>query len=259
MERLNQNINGYRGEIIEIQKVLNDIEKAAEKNHWQIENFYQNGDFKFLALKRSGKKEGKNVYLSAGIHGDEPAGPLAARRLLSENQWDPNLNLWFCPTLNPLGFTLNTRENERGVDLNRDYKNPKTPEVIAHIKWLNKQPQFDLSLDLHEDWESSGFYILEPQDQESVGRLIIKEVSKNFPINTNSTIEGFPANNGVVSPKLNFEDRPEWPEAFYLVKNKSRDDGHHYTFEAASDYSLEARVEALKTAVRTAIDKFSGR
>ena len=62
----------------------------------------------------------------AGIHGDEPAGPLAALRLLQENNWPPNAEIFLLPCLNPVGFTLNKRENADGIDLNRDYRNPQS-------------------------------------------------------------------------------------------------------------------------------------
>ncbi len=99
------------------------------------------------------------VYISTGIHGDEPAGPLAALQLLQEDCWPKDAALWMCPCLNPTGFPLNRRENAQGIDLNRDYRHLETAEVQAHTSWLQRQPAFDLTLCLHEDWESRGFYI----------------------------------------------------------------------------------------------------
>ncbi len=73
------------------------------------------------------------IYISTGIHGDEPAGPLAALRLIQENHWPENAEIFLLPCLNPIGFTLNRRENANGIDLNRDYRNPKSAEVLrAH-------------------------------------------------------------------------------------------------------------------------------
>ena len=43
-------------------------------------------------------------------------------RLLIDDQWPSDVNLWMVPCLNPGGFEKSTRENEDGVDLNRDYK-----------------------------------------------------------------------------------------------------------------------------------------
>jgi protein MpaA len=69
------------------------------------------------------------LYASAGIHGDEPAGPLAIHRLIADNALPAHAWLWVCPCLNPTGFQRNTREAASGQDLNRDYRQPHTPEV----------------------------------------------------------------------------------------------------------------------------------
>jgi hypothetical protein len=45
--------------------------------------------------------------------------------------------------------------------------------------------------------------------------------------------------------------RPQWPEAFWLLRNKTR---HSYTLEAPSDFPLETRVAALVTAVKTVVE-----
>jgi murein peptide amidase A len=254
LKQFGKNNGGYFGDTIDIKNILGEIRKIAKEHDWSEEIFFQKNDFDFVGLNRRGVESAsvnKNIYISAGMHGDEPASPPAILELLKENKWPKDLNIWICPCLNPIGFTFNTRENEEKIDLNRDYKNPKTPEIQAHIKWLQNLPQFDTTLNLHEDWESPGFYILMPQEQDSIAAKIIERVEKIFPINKNLIIEGFDASNGVVSPKLNFEEREFWPEAFYLVRNKG---GMHYTFEAGSDYPLKARVAALIEATKAAIE-----
>jgi len=196
------------------------------------------------------------IYLSAGIHGDEPASPLAALRLLQENRWPENVDLWFCPCLNPIGFTLNTRENGRGIDLNREYLNPLAEEIQAHIKWLERQPKFDLCLLLHEDWESHGFYLYEqnPDGRPSLAEPMIEAISRVCPIDPNELIEGREAKNGIIRPSLDPKLRLKWPEAFYMITHKTR---MSYTLEAPSDYPVATRVNALVTAVRTAVDLIS--
>src|SRR5262245_11861653 len=91
MQRLGKNVGRYLGDTIEIEPILQDVEAAAAEHGWQSEVFYQAGDLKLFALMRAGKAQGavpnRKVYLSAGIHGDEPAGPVAAARLIRENKW----------------------------------------------------------------------------------------------------------------------------------------------------------------------------
>jgi len=160
--------------------------------------------------------------------------------------------LWLLPCLNPEGFVLNTRENAGGVDLNRDYRQPKAAESAAHIAWLERQPKFDLYLCLHEDWESYGFYLYEqnPDNQPSFADKMIAAAKNVCPIDLSENIEGRPAESGIIRPLINPLDRPDWPEALYLISHKSR---QGYTLEAPSDFPLPARVNALAVAVQAAL------
>jgi murein peptide amidase A len=254
MEKLGKNHGGYHGETIDIRAVLREIETAAQSHGWNSELFYKTGDLKLLALHRPTKSEQPKVriYISAGIHGDEPAGPLAALRLIQENQWPPDAELWLLPCLNPEGFILNMRENAGGIDLNRDYRNPKTAETDAHIAWLDRQPQFDLYLCLHEDWESQGFYLYEqnPDNRPSFAEKMIAAVGKVCPIDRSENIEARPAQNGIIRPNISPQERPAWPEALYLISHKSR---QGYTLEAPSDFPLPVRIAAIVAAVKTAL------
>lgn len=266
MQRLGKNVGRYLGDTIDIQPILCDIELAAREHGWQSEVFFETHDLKLFALTRTARPlpplatrhSTRRVYLSAGIHGDEPAGPLAALQLIRENNWPENLDLWFCPCLNPLGFALNSRENPKGIDLNREYLKPVAEEIAAHIEWLRRQPNFDLCLLLHEDWESHGFYLYEqnPEHRRSLAEPMIEAVSKVCPIDPNELIEGRPAKNGIIRPNLDPKTRPQWPEAFFLISHKTR---QSYTLEAPSDYPLQTRVDALVAAVRTAVAALSNK
>jgi hypothetical protein len=255
MEKLGKNHGGYHGETIDIHAVLREIEAAAQSHGWNSELFYKIGDLKLFALslpRRSATKTRSRIYISTGIHGDEPAGPLAALKLIQENQWPSDMELWLLPCLNPEGFILNTRENAGGIDLNRDYRNPKAAETGAHIAWLERQPQFDLYLCLHEDWESHGFYLYEqnPDNRPSLAEKMIGAVGKVCPIDRSENIEDRPAQNGIIRPNISPQERPAWPEALYLISHKSR---QGYTLEAPSDFPLPVRVAAFVAAVKTAL------
>jgi len=257
VERLGKNHGGYHGETIDIRAVLRDIETASKQHGWTSEVFGQQGEFHLFALHRCppstlNSQPSTRIYLSTGIHGDEPAGPLAGLSLLRENKWPANAELWFCPCLNPIGFVLNRRENPDGKDLNRDYRHLETAEVRAHITWLERQPQFDLYLCLHEDWESHGFYLYEqnPDGKSSVAESIVGAVQKVCPIDLSETIEDRPAKNGIIRPNLDPRTRPQWAEAFYLIMNKAR---LGYTLEAPSDFPLSTRVEALVAGANAAL------
>lgn len=256
MQRLGKNSGGYFGETIAIAEVLRACATAAQAHGWVVEEIPVASGASLSAFKRLGLHSSatwaQRIYLSAGIHGDEPAGPLAALRLLEENRWPPNLDLWFCPCLNRSGFELNRRENLRGIDLNRDYLHLQSDEIRAHVAWLEKQPTFDLSLCLHEDWEAHGFYVYELnlEHRRSLAESIVAAAEKVCPIDLSETIEGRPAKNGIIRPETDPRSRPQWPEAFYLVSHKTR---LSYTLEAPSDFALSVRVNALVAGVNAAL------
>lgn len=256
MQRLGKNLGKYLGETIDIKQVLSRIRRAAQKHGWQTETVCKVGEFDLIALHRNCPNQagGRRIYISAGIHGDEPASPLAALKLLEENLWPDNGEIWLCPCLNPIGFTLNTRANLKGIDLNRGYLNPIADEISAHISWLERQPQFDLCMLLHEDWESQGFYLYEqnPEGLPSYAQKIIEAVEKVCPIDRSGTIEGRPAKGGIVRPNIDPHSRPDWPEAFYLITRKTR---QSYTVEAPSDFPLPARVNALVAAINAILSE----
>ena len=258
VQKLGKNSDSYRGETIDIRRVLDATRKAAAAGGWTTECFYTHSDFDWLALRRSGHAGGNRrlVHISAGIHGDEPAGPLAALKLIQENRWPGNLDILLLPCLNPLGFLLNQRTNPDGIDLNRDYRNPKSAEARTHIAWLAGQPRFDLYLCLHEDWESQGFYLYEqnPDAQPSLAEKIIRAVAPVCPVDLSTTIEDRPASGGIIRPVVSPQERPDWPEAFYHITYKTL---LGYTLEAPSDFALGTRVNALAAAVTAALDGLS--
>jgi len=257
MEKLGKNHGGYHGETIDIRAVLNEVKSAALAHGWTSELFYKTGGLELLALHRAplptlNSQPASRFYISAGIHGDEPAGPLAVLRLLQENTWPPDAELWLLPCLNPVGFVLNLRENDARKDLNRDYRHLETGEVTAHIRWLERQPKFDLYLCLHEDWESHGFYLYEqnPDNKPSFAEKMIEAVKKVCPIDLSENIEGRAAHGGIIRPNISPQERPDWPEALYLISHKSR---QGYTLEAPSDFPLPVRVSALVASVNAAL------
>ncbi len=256
MQKLGKNLGRYHGETIDIAAVLREFVSATPGRGWTVEIFHEHADLSWLALHRPGPHpaaHGPRLYLSAGIHGDEPAGPLAALRLVQENRWPANLEIFLLPCLNPVGFTLNRRENSEGIDLNRDYRRVRAAETRAHLAWLERQPGFDYYLCLHEDWEAHGFYLYEqnPDHRPSLANKIMHAVQPVCPIDLSESIEGRPATGGIIHPNIIPAERPDWPEALYLISHKAR---QGYTLEAPSDFPLATRVNALVAAVNAAAE-----
>jgi hypothetical protein len=252
--------DGYQGEPIDIQSVLEEVKELTNRSGWKSDSItvaseQAPGGVELVAYHRVSKPSLHRVYLSTGIHGDEPAGPLAVLQLMRENNWPSGVDIFLCPCLNPIGFSLNRRENDKGVDLNRDYRDLKTSETRFHTEWLRRKPRFDVSICLHEDWEAKGFYIYElnPDEQPSFAKKIISRVAGICPIDRSPTIDGWPAENGVIHPDKDPFERPQWPEALFLITNKTR---LSYTLESPSNLPIEMRVAAqVKAGCRGELDE----
>lgn len=226
--------------------------EAGRAAGFLVESYGEIEGCPLLALTRRTPGPRPRIYLSSGMHGDEPAPPLALLELLKAGEFDPRANWFICPLLNPAGLRRGTRENAGGLDLNRDYKRLRSTEIQLHAGWLRRQPNFDLTLCIHEDWESTGFYLYElnPLGRRAMAEAIVTAVSKVFPIDLSSKIDGREAKGGIIRPNGDPALREDWPEALYLR-------AHHstlgYTLETTSALPLAQRIEAHCTAIRTAI------
>ncbi len=255
----------------DVEAFLDRLKAVAKRALFSVEPFGMIGGFPLIALCREGQTPDHlplehptaRIYLSAGIHGDEPAGSLALLRLLRERWFSPDISWHLIPLLNPVGISRNQRGNADGADLNRDYFTRYTPEVDAHRIWLDSRfpvNPFDLSILLHEDWEAEGFYLYEvTRDfQRSVASPVLQSVSGVLPLENSSEIDGRVAVNGRIAPlemeglSLEGDDLPG-AEAIFLSQTGSV---LNYTFETPSRFPLADRVEAHVRATKTAVKAF---
>lgn len=206
-----------------------------------------------IAWERPGN--GPRVYLSAGIHGDEPAGPLAVLELLHQEFFTDEFHCYLCPALNPSGLAAVTRENACGADLNRDYWLRSTQEVIAHAAWLDRLPRPDCFISLHEDWETAGFYFYEinlTHEDPARAQRILRAVSPWFQPEPGPEIDGHEIREPGWIYHAAEPDLPEgWPEAIYLAKMGCP---ISFTFETPSRAPLKNRIAAHAAAVRAACE-----
>jgi predicted deacylase len=235
-----------------MQTYLSQLADAGIAAGFTVDRFGQIGDDPLLGLTRTAAEAGadtRHIYLSAGIHGDEPAGPQALLELLEENALPRRHSYAICPLLNPAGFALGTRENAEGLDLNRDYRHLASREIHAHVNWLAQTVQkLKLAVHLHEDWESRGFYLYELNftRQPGLSAQIMEAVQAHLPIETAEKIDGRRAKHGIIRPESIPHLEEGDPEAIYLQKNFG---GLNYTVETPSSQNLAPRVKALKAAV----------
>jgi len=231
------------------------LEAAARVQGFRVEHYGRIEKTPLLALTKRTSGPRPRIYISAGIHGDEPAPPLALAELLESGLFDARAVWFLCPLLNPAGFTCHTRENADRLDLNRDYKALRSVEIQAHARWLQRQPNFDVTLGLHEDYDARGFYVYElnPGGRRSHARAMIDSVADICPIETAMVIDGHSvAEPGIIRPIADPLLRDPWPESIYLR-------AHHtqlaYTIETPSSLPLRQRINALSRAIQVAVKR----
>lgn len=247
----------YRGEPIDIQSVLDRI-AAAARPPWAQDNVSVSDErlsrrTTAVAYRRVSRFPHKRIYLSTGVHGDEPAGPLAIAQIMESGIFPDFAEVWVCPCLNPTGFHRNSPQNATGVDMAKDYRKLETEEVRTHVSWLKRKPNFDVTICLHEDHTTKGFYVCEmnPDDGPSPAKRIISRVAGVCPIDRSDAIHNMPADNGVVRSYGNPYAQFEWSEAVFLATHKTK---LSYTLQAPSQLPLACRAAALAAAVQAVLD-----
>ena len=77
-------------------------------------------DGRAIHVVENGTRGAPRVLVVGCIHGNECAG-MAVIRALRRRTAPKHADLWLVPTLNPDGRAAGTRQNARGVDLNRNF------------------------------------------------------------------------------------------------------------------------------------------
>jgi murein peptide amidase A len=160
----------------------------------------------------------RRVLLSAGIHGDELAGVEALCEWLESHAYTRFLRRWditILPCLNPWGYEHGTRENGDGRDLNREFNSSHPLLEVLFVQSVLQQG-FDLSLELHGDEDSAGYYLYETvQPGADIGHRVLERIRTVMPVNLDTTIDGKSADGGVIARPLEPGTPSSWPMARY--------------------------------------------
>ena len=100
--------------------VLGSISASAAPTVDERELLGESYEGRPIRVFHRGDPDEIRVLVVGCIHGDECAGVRIARRLRSGRP-RTSLDLWILPSLNPDGRAAHTRQNARGVDLNRNF------------------------------------------------------------------------------------------------------------------------------------------
>lgn len=229
-------------------KIGPELIELARLRGFKVQNLELQGCPDIIVFQRKASSgTAPKVYLSSGIHGDEPAGPLAVLELLEEDALSGDLDWTLFPLLNPWGVENGKRENQHGIDLNRDYNVRQSREIRAHVNWLEQYPTpYDLYLSLHEDWETTGFYLYEINTSKhpSLALPLLQVAETILPLEKGPEVDGHKLNRPGLIAHRDEPDEPDgWPEAIYICK---RTPLRSYTFETPSSAPLDLRVAIHK-------------
>ena len=184
------------------------------------------------------------IYISAGIHGDEPAGSEALITWAEQNTRLLRRRPFFLvPCINPWGLTNNCRMDSHGRDLNRVFQNDAVPGIAA-LKRAISRLRFSLALTLHEDYDGLGIYIYEiPSTLPYWGESLLEAARPHVPPDTRPMIESRECVGGLVRRSLDMKlfKQIGTPEAVYL---HLRGCPRVFTIETPSEYGLDRRVLA---------------
>lgn len=196
------------------------------------------------------------IYLSAGIHGDEPA---SSQGLL---KWaESNLNqlssfpFLIYPCLNPWGLENNSRWDASRTDLNRIWKDSQNI-LISYILSRTNNLTFKLVLNLHEDFEGRGVYLYEPSSggkPSGIAASILQASSSIIACDPRKMIDGRKARNGIIRPRPTNPPEDGFPEALHFyVEHKCLT----VTIETPSEFDLLLRINAQSAMVEKAVSIF---
>ncbi len=227
----------------------------------------------YAALTRNYRSDLPRIILSAGIHGEEPAGIYALLDFMKRGmtQFLRHFSFLILPCLNPYGFTRGVRYGSGAADLNRAFdKVSGVPEVAAVKDLIHQFPgPYRLAIDLHEtdtymprgkalsvEDIPAGFYMYEtiPDGRPVLGEKILQDLrTAGYTITKRRSVYGAECRNGLIaSVSPDSPDYPTLPEFnstldWYLLKHCYTD--HFIATETPTAWPLQRRIAAHKKAL----------
>jgi predicted deacylase len=143
---------------------------------------------KLAAASKRGGPPPVRVLVSAGVHGDEPSGVLAAvdwiGRVVKDRALRERFELVVLPAVNPTGLAARTRHNAAGQDLNRHF--PDAALETAAVQRALAGQRFDLFVDLHGS-RQAGFFLIRGKDDGGISGRILSAMSSGALLGTPSS------------------------------------------------------------------------
>jgi murein peptide amidase A len=219
------------------------IEVARQKG-WELPHQGQSASGHPLPIlqKASSSDDAPVVLLTTGIHGDEPAGPLAVLHCLQNDLFDPRCHWLLSPLGNPDGLAKASRFNADGIDINRDFKHTHTVEARFLKNAYRQLPMPYLHLSLHEDWEYPQGYLYEINTGTlpSLADPLLDGIEREVGLSDAELLDGHtPTRRGFICHESTPDEPDGWPEAIWLVRTFPL---LSYTLETPSGQPLKQRI-----------------
>ena len=203
------------------------------------------------------------VLLSAGIHGNEPAGAECALRFVEAIARTPekykDVAFDIIPLVNPWGWTQDIRFNQAGIDINRDFASFNSQEAKI-IKQLIGADQYVMMLDLHEDPSAKGFYMYQyGLEDRQVGEQIIAAIhNMGYPAEQDVKMVIFKTENGII-------DAPMWGLKYMRLTGQLSITNYYrlyhspyvFTVETPTSLPFEDRLIMQRTAVDMLVENYT--
>jgi murein peptide amidase A len=208
---------------------------------------------RYIFLGPQGGGDIIRIGIFATIHGDEPEGALALTRLAAALEANPELGKGYClflyPVCNPTGFEDSTRHSRSGKDLNREFwKNSSEAEVqlLETEIWTHA---FDGIITLHADDTSHGLYgyVAGTILSENLLDPALREAERFLPRNDRGQIDGFAAQNGIIS---------QCYDGVLRAPANLQRPPFEITLETPQKAPLHRQVEAFSAALQTILTEY---
>lgn len=209
----------------------------------RVKTLCRANDLPVLAIESASAQEGMPaIYLSSGVHGDEPGAAWGLLVWAEKHVRDLQRGSFLiAPCLNPVGLALNTRVDHRGIDINRRFHDAEDVICGPWQSWITGRAM-RFGLCLHEDYDAQGIYLYELNHaRQTAGHGIIERCSRVIAPDPRKNIDGQRAKGGVIRRRTLPTHLPGMPEAIEL---HVRGCPLTLTFETPSEFDLDTRVRA---------------
>ena len=232
----------------------------------------------YAVLTRNSRSDLPRIILSAGIHGEEPAGVYALVDFMKRDiaRYLAHFSFLVLPCLNPYGFTRGVRFGSNAADLNRSFGNGAGLPEIAAVKDLLRQfpGPYRLAIDLHEtdtymprgkafsvENIPAGFYMYETTSngRPVLGPEILEKLrTEGYAITKRRSVYGAQCRDGLITavPPANpaYPTLPEFNSTldWYLLKTSRTQ--HVIATETPTAWPLKRRIAAHKKTLMVALN-----